>query len=196
MNIFPKIGADRSLELRRFHVHNAIKSLHHKGKCLPQVTNDELQSGILIEDAAKNEANHMNRCFNMPAPACADQHIGDRRIKARIGSINHSLGRLRGVKIERDVKRLSSLQNWPEKLIIKVASLDVTIDDGSLEMIIPYGAFQLGGCGFWISSRQYCKPSKTLGMTLYCICQKVIRFAGNLSCFLHIQLLHARRVER
>src|SRR6201999_4354715 len=107
------------------------------------MTDDELELRKAVERAAEHDAQHVGRSLNMPAPGASREHVGHHRREAAIGGLDHRLRRRGGVEIDRDVQRLRALQNWPIELIVEVAPLIVSVDDGALEALA-YSPFQLG----------------------------------------------------
>jgi len=66
----PQIGGDRPLELGDRGRHDA-EALEHAGKPFAEMTDDDLQLWKAVEYAAEDEANDVNRGFDVPAPAGA-----------------------------------------------------------------------------------------------------------------------------
>src|ERR1700748_3071726 len=107
------------------------------------MTDDELELRKAVERAAEHDAQHVGRSLNVPAPSASREHVVHHRKEAAIGGLNHRLRRRGGMEIDRDVQRLRALQNWPIELIVEVAPLLVSVDEGAREALA-HSPFQLG----------------------------------------------------
>ena len=95
------------------------------------MSDDELQLRITVERSTQDNAEHVDRSFDMPGPACAPEPKVHRRRKPAIGSVNYGLRRLRGMQVDGNMERLGTLQNPPKEFVVQIAAAVVTIDDGS-----------------------------------------------------------------
>ena len=80
MDVFAQIGGDRPLQLGNRRRHD-VEPPEHAGKPLAEMADDDLQLREAVEHAAKDQADDVNRGFDVPAPAGAREHIAHQRRK-------------------------------------------------------------------------------------------------------------------
>ena len=82
------------------------------------------------------------------------------------------------MEIYRDMECLGTLENRPEKFVIEITALDMTIDERSLETVITDRSLQFGGSGIGVCGRQRGKSGETSRMTAQGTGEEIVCFAG------------------
>jgi hypothetical protein len=67
------------------------------------------------------------------------------------------------MEINGDLERFCTLENRPEKFVIEIAALDMTIDERSLEAIIIDRSIQFGGRCIGVCGRKRGNAPKRVG---------------------------------
>ncbi len=66
------------------------------------------------------------------------------------------------MEIYRDIEYFGTLENGPEEFVIEITSLDMTIDERSLETAITERSLQFGGSGDGVCGN-VANPAKRVG---------------------------------
>ena len=100
------------------------------------------------------------------------------------------------MEIYRDIERFGTLENRPEEFVIEITTLNMAIEERSLETVIPVGSLQFGGSGIGVCGRQRGKSGETSRMTPQGIGKEIVRFAGERQGLSNVELLCAGRSKR
>src|ERR1700756_4224450 len=100
------------------------------------------------------------------------------------------------MKIDRDVERFCTFEDWPEEFIVQIAALNMAVDHGSLKEAVKDRALQLGDRGLRIGIRQGRKCGKAGGIGPDCLRDTIVGLPGNCSRRSRIELLRSRRGKR
>ena len=100
------------------------------------------------------------------------------------------------MEIYRDIERLGALENRPKEFVIEITTLDMAIEERTLETVIPVRSLQFGGSGIGVCSRQRGKSGEACWMTQHGIGKEIVRFAGKRRRLSSVELLCAWRSER
>lgn len=90
----------------------------------------------------------MQSGVHMPTPGTAGEQSSDLRREAGIGRFDHRTRWGRRVEVEWNLERLGTLKDWPEEVIVEVATANVATDLRAPEPVHLDGALQLVGGGF------------------------------------------------
>src|ERR1700748_2307956 len=94
------------------------------------MTDDELKLRKAVERAGEHDAQHVGRSPQCASPRRLPRACRSPSERSRYRRPRHRLRQRGGMEIDRDVQRLRALQNWPIELIVEVAPLIVSVDDG------------------------------------------------------------------
>jgi hypothetical protein len=70
----------------------------------------------------------VDRGFDAQTPTRAGEHICHYRRKPAVRCLDHWLWRLGRMEINRDIQYLDTLENGPEKLVVEITALEMTIN--------------------------------------------------------------------
>ena len=70
------------------------------------------------------------------------------------------------MEVNRNIEGFGAFQNWPEKLVIKIAAPNVAIDGGSSEAVTLDRSLQFLGGFVWSRGRQCRKSGKAARVAL------------------------------
>ena len=68
------------------------------------------------------------------------------------------------MQIDRHSQRFGGLEHRPEELVVEVAAVDVTVDQGADEAVVADGALEFGDGGLRVAHRQGGEPEEPAGM--------------------------------
>ncbi len=165
VDVLAQIGADRSLKPgdgRRHDVHARL----HEGERFAHVPHQELQFRKPVERAAQDNAQHVDRGFDVPAPSSVGEHEAHARRKSLVRRFHHGRRRLGRMNVKGNTQRDGAFQNRPEKLVVQIAAPMVTVDERSFEAVLADHPFQFVGRFLGSGNRQSGKSGKPLGIAL------------------------------
>src|ERR1700728_2683143 len=177
MHILAEIVAYRAGE----HCHgrrHGVEPLQHKRQGFAHVADHDLKFWVLIKNPTENQADNMNRGLDVPTPSGTREHVRDNPREPGVRRLDHRLGRLSGVEVNRHLEPFRALENRPEESVVEIASPVMAVDHSPFETVLTNHPFQLFSGLVRISGRQSGKPGKARWIFLDGAGKKVVSFAG------------------
>ena len=99
------------------------------------------------------------------------------------------------MEVERNLQRLGTLEDRPEEVVVEVAAANVTADLPALEPVVPDGALQLVGGGFWRWRGERGESGEARRMALDGGPELIVGVAGDGDGIGRVELFHATRYQ-
>ena len=125
---------------------DAARTSKRVGETFAHVADDELKFWQAIEEAGDDESEQMQGSLGVPAPAGDRQQVAEVAGQAAEVGLPHSLGRWRGMEIDRHIQRNGRLEDGGEAWIIEEEAVGGAVEHGALEAMLRDTAGELCCC--------------------------------------------------
>ena len=171
-------------------------SLKHERQRLAHVPDDDLQLGMRVENPADNHPEHMQRRLDVPAPSGARHHLADHWLKAAEPGVDHRLGRLRRMEVDRQLQRFRPRQDRPEEAVVEIASAPMAVDDDALKSMLADRALEFRDRCRRVGDRQRRQAEQPRRMAPDGFRERGVRASRERLCLFDIELFDAGRGQR